>query len=351
MAKAVSHVASAGDWPQATPAESGFTNATPDAIDKAVRDGKLGGLHGVVVFRHGRLAFERYYDGEDQNWGYPLGHVVFSETTVHDLRSVSKSIVSLLYGIALADGNVPSVDAPLISHFPDCADLAEDPARRRILVRHALTMTMGFAWDETISYADPHNSERAMEAAPDRYRYVLSQPIVSEPGTQWVYTGGSTALLARLIEIGTGQELLAFARHRLFDPIGITTAQWIRGGDDVHAAASGARMTPRDLARIGQLVLDNGVWNGRRIIAADWLAQSFVPRVKAEDLDYGYQWWLGRMRNGKPWMAGFGNGGQRLFLAPHLDLGIVIAAGNYNAPDAWKLPVAVTNLIFDGLKR
>lgn len=351
MAAQSLHVATARDWPEATLAESGFAIGTPEAIDTAVRAGKLKGLHGVVVFRRGRLAFERYYEGVDQHWGFPLGDITFGPKTMHDLRSVSKSIVSLLYGIALAKKLVPPPDAPLFAQFPAYGDLTADKSRQRILVRHALTMTMGLQWDETISYADPRNSEREMEAAPDRFRYALNRQVVDEPGAKWVYSGGSTVLIARLIENGAEQDLFAFARATLFDPLGIVSVEWVKGTDGVAAAASGLRMIPRDLARIGQLVADGGRWGRAQLIEKSWLDESFAPRAKAENLDYGFQWWLGKLRTGKSWVAGFGNGGQRLFVVPHLDLGIVITAGNYNDPNVWKLPVAVTNIVFDGLKR
>ncbi len=117
------------------------------------------------------------------------------------------------------------------------------------------------------------------------------------------------------------------------------------GSNGEAAAASGLRMRPRDLARIGQLVLQNGRWAERQLVPADWLEASFAPRAPSEDeLAYGYQWWLWPREpraDGRRWMAGFGNGGQRLTIWPHLDLVLVVTAGNYNQPDAWKLPVTI----------
>jgi hypothetical protein len=139
--------------------------------------GSLPNLHGVVVARHGKLVLERYLEGADECWGRSLGTVTFGPDVQHDLRSVSKSIVGLLYGIALADGLVPAIDRPLVDHFP-YPDLAADPQRRRMTIGHALSMTLGIAWDETLPYSDPRNSEIAMEMARDRYRFVLEQPIV-----------------------------------------------------------------------------------------------------------------------------------------------------------------------------
>jgi CubicO group peptidase (beta-lactamase class C family) len=185
-----------------------------------------------------------------------LGTIAFKADTLHDLRSVSKSIVGLLYGIALADAKVPPPEAPLFASFPEYADLAADPARNRWTIQNVLTMTMGTDWDElSVPYSDPTNSEIAMDMAPDRYRFVLGRPVVMEPGKRWVYSGGATALLARIIENGTGKPLHEFARVTLFDPLAIGPTEWFtdRGGEAI--AASGLRMTPRDLARIGLMMV------------------------------------------------------------------------------------------------
>src|SRR5262249_23086267 len=148
----------------------------------------------------------------------PLGTIRFDQETLHDLRSVTKSVVGLLYGIALATKRVPPPDAQLLDHFPEYPDLARDSVRQSLTVQHALTMTLGIEWDElTIPYSDMRNSEVAMNHAADRYRYVLERPIATQPGENWSYNGGATALLAGLISKGTGQSLQQFAQEALFN--------------------------------------------------------------------------------------------------------------------------------------
>jgi len=341
------------DWPRATPEEAGFGADMGEAIDAGVRDGRFENLHGVVIARGGKIVLERYYDGEDETMGRPLGAVAFGPNELHDLRSVTKSIVSLLYGIALGEGTVPPLDAPLIDQFPEYPDLAADPPRRRITVAHALSMQVGLEWDERISYLDPRNSEHAMELADDRYRFVLERPIMTAPGGQWVYNGGTTAVLGRLIEKGSGLTLRDYAEAKLFAPLGITAFEWVRGYDGADIAASGLRLRPRDLARIGQMVLNGGRWEGRQIVSEDWLAQSFETRVNVDvDIDYGYQWWLSpEHAEGPPMIAGMGNGGQRLFIVPEADLVVAVTAGNYNRrPAARKSTVLVRELILPALK-
>jgi len=185
-------------------------------------DGKVSGLHTLLVARGGRLVLERYWDGEDWNRGTPLGRVAYGPTVPHDLRSVTKSIVGMLYGIALADGKVPPPEAKLYAQFPEYVDLADAPGHDRLTIAHVLSMTLGLQWDElTFPYSDPRNSEIMMDAAPDRYRFILARPIVGEPGVKWTYCGGATALLGRLIAKGTGHSLQAYARKVIFEPLGL----------------------------------------------------------------------------------------------------------------------------------
>ena len=328
------------DWKTNTAVEAGFKWDVGERLDSAFENGELMNLHSVIVVRNNRLVFERYYKGVDETWGTPLGDITFTPDTLHDLRSVSKSIVSLLYGIALAEGKVPSIDAPLVGEFPEYDDLVNDPDRRRITVEHALTMTMGLEWNEDLPYTDPRNSEIAMERAPDRYWYVLSRPIVTEPGTRWTYSGAATAVLGHLVSRGVGKSLLEYAREKLFDPLSITEVEWIKGSNGEEAAASGLRMTPRDLAKIGQLLLNQGQWNGTQLVPSEWLAESFKESILAfGKVKYGYHWYLPRNHkwsNGQ--FGAAGNGGQRLVVFPDYQLTVVITAGNYNQPDAHKLP-------------
>ena len=155
------------------------------------------------------------------------GTSLSSLTRLHDLRSCSKSIVGLLYGIALQRGHVPPPEAPLFSAFPEYAGLADNDGRDRLTIHHVLTMTMGTDWDESsLLYSDPRNSETAMDNAADRYRYILERRVVEPPGAHWTYCGGATALLARIIAKGSGKTLHQFARENLFDPLGIGATEW-----------------------------------------------------------------------------------------------------------------------------
>ena len=341
------------DWQPISLREAGFADDLEARLDKAVADKRVWNLHSVVVVRHGRLVFERYFEGEDTARGSrPIGKVSFKPDSLHDLRSASKSIVGLLYGIALAAGKVPAPEDRLMTSFPEYADLAVDPGRARWTLHHVLSMTMGTDWNESMPYYNPANSETAMDDAPDRYRYILDRPIVMEPGRRWVYNGGATALLGRLIARGTGKSLHEYAREVLFDPLGIGPTDWYADRRGELIAASGIRMTPRDLGRIGELTLRGGVWNGRSVVPAEWIARSTSPVVHIEEeRQYGYQWYnldftletpaLPRS-NQRLWNAS-GNGGQRLTVFPGLELVVVTTAGNYNLKDSNLPPLRVIN--------
>jgi len=171
-------------WSRIDPQEAGFAPDLEARLDKAIADKRIWNLHGLVVLRNDRLVLERYFEGEDQTRGIgKIGRVTFKPEMIHDLRSCSKSIVGLLYGIALQQGKVPPPDAPLFSAFPEYADLADREGRDRLTVQHVLTMTMGTDWDESsLLYSDPRNSEIAMDNAADRYRYILERRVVDTPG-------------------------------------------------------------------------------------------------------------------------------------------------------------------------
>ena len=210
------------EWTVAKPEAAGFAPDLGTRLAAGIRSGLLRGLHGIVVSRGDSIVLERYYTGADEAWGRPLGHVEFSRAQLHDLRSVTKSIVGLLYGIALDRGLVPDPSAPLLAQFPEYSDLAVDPARSQLTIGQALSMTLGLEWDEQRPYSDPANSEIAMENAADRYRYALDRPFAATPGARWIYSGGAVALIGGIIAKGSGKPLADFAQETLFAPLGIT---------------------------------------------------------------------------------------------------------------------------------
>lgn len=328
--------------------DDGWSIATPDGVDM---DGaRLCGIearlkltnseiHSVVVARRGKLVFEQYFTGMDQPWGEGEVKREFSATSLHDMRSASKSVVSLLVGIAIDRKLIAGAEEPVARFFPQYAPM---PAGwDAVTLRHLLTMSSGVQWDETLPWSDPKNDEPHLALDADPLRYVLSKPIVAPPDALWAYNGGGTDLLGNMLERVSGKTLQAFAGEVLFQPLGITAFEWKgypRNGKI--AAAAGLRLRPRDAAKIGQLVLNRGAWQGKQIVPADWIDKSTTPRFQAAGyfggtMFYGYQWWMGRsIANGRQvnWVAAFGWGGQRIFIVPELDLVMMTTAAQYGRP-------------------
>lgn len=330
-------------WPVATPGKAGLDGARLCALSKWLDGFPQANVHSVIVARRGALVFERYFPGDDEIWGRPVGVVEHGPDVKHDLRSVTKSVTSLLVGIALDRKLIASIDEPVFKFFPEHADL-RTPEKDRILLRHLLTMSAGLAWNETIPYSNPTNSERRMTDAPNPYRYILARRLADPPGARFNYSGGATQLMAGILQKAAGKPLDEFAREALFAPLGIADVTWVKMPNGDVSAASGLRLTSRDLAKLGQLVLARGEWNGRRVVSADWIAPSATPQIEGARLGillHSHYWWLGySVIDGRrlPWTAGFGNGGQRLFIVPELDLVVVTTAGLYNSPMQRRVP-------------
>lgn len=323
------------DWPTAAPDEHGLDGERLAGWMASLRADNPGNLHAVLVVRDGVLVHEAYLEGPDENWGQPLGQVTFDEDRLHDLRSVTKSVTSALVGMALRKRRGHAVDRPLLDLL-DVEPAAEARAKRRIELEHALTMTAGLAWDESMSYASGENSEIRMIRSPDPVQYVLDQPVAHPPGEHFEYSGGMTQLLAAVVEEQAGRSLDAFAERELFRPLGIRRFEWHEHGDGSSSAASGLRLRPRDLAKFGWLFLNEGRWGKRQVVPAEWVAASLEARVDAYPArSYGYQWWVGHYQRGDERMdvpTAMGNGGQRIFLIERLGLLVVVAAGRYNLP-------------------
>jgi CubicO group peptidase (beta-lactamase class C family) len=337
--------AGADRWSVATPESVGLASSTLCALVQRLDAWKEANVHSVLVVRHGRLVFEQYFSGADESRGAGLGEVAFAPETKHDARSITKSIVALLLGIAVDRGWVGDIDQPVLSFFPEYADL-RTPEKDRITLRHLLTMSAGLRWSED-NYDDPNNSEILMDHAPDHYRFVLEQPVVAPAGQVYSYNGGGTALIAAVLHKATGKPLEELARTLLFEPLGISDVEWNRWADGTAKAASGLRIRPRDLARIGQLVLLRGAWNGTQIVPASWVDAATAPQINGAGLYfYGYKFWLGRSLVDKrevDWAAAIGNGGQRVFIVPALDLVVVVTAGLYHSfMQSW-VPISIMN--------
>jgi CubicO group peptidase (beta-lactamase class C family) len=326
------------------PKHSLAAEASPNAVqaladlEKRIRTGEIPNVHGVVVMRKGVTLAEWYFEGADQHHGSPIGVVKFGPATLHDVRSVTKSVVSVLFGIAMANGAIKDLDIAVLDYFPEYKDL-QTAERRQITLRHLLTMTSGLRWDETTyPYTDWRNSEIGMNLADDPLRYALEPPLDSLPGSQFRYNGGSVALIAEILRRATKTNLEVFARQALFAPLGIAQFEWVKDGRGVPYAASGLRLLPRDMAKIGRLMLEKGSEGGRQIVPEAWVKASVSSQARVATnsgcgIHYGYFWWLVPTCAANPapgWYSAVGNGGHRIFVMPERELIVVVTAGLYD---------------------
>jgi CubicO group peptidase (beta-lactamase class C family) len=294
--------------------------------------------HAVLIEHAGDLIYELYLDGEDGTYGDRK----FNVNSLHDLRSVTKSVTSLLLGIAFEGEYERALSAPIIEYFKN-SDITLGAGAEAVTLRHVLTMTAGFEWDEwTLPYSDPRNDAMQLIMAEDPVAFTLGRPVKYPPGSHWVYNSGLTELLVEVIEQKTGKPLREFATEVLFEPLGINNFEWWSGWNwkpkGRPNAAAGLRMRARDLAKIGSLVLHDGVWDNQRIVSSEWIQLSIKRHVMESVQDgrgaygYGFQWWPGRSNSIPTYkiIAGFGKGGQQLLVVPELHLVVTVFAGNYD---------------------
>jgi CubicO group peptidase (beta-lactamase class C family) len=330
-------------WAVAAPAEAGFDPAALAALGEELAAGDFGNIHAVLAVHDGRLVFERYFAGPDELWGDPIGRVAFDAGTLHDLRSVTKSVTALLVGIALGAEAAAALDRPVTTFFPDLTD-SFAPGLEQVTLHHVLTMTAGLEWNEMeVPYTSSENDEIRMIYARDPVAMVLARPVREPPGSRWYYSGGLTQVLAGLTERRVGQRLDDYARAVLFEPLGITDWAWLgsRAWDDgMPSGASGLRLTARGLAKIGRLVLDGGRWQGRQVVPEEWLRRALtrhvarIPWSPDGTIGYGYQWYPGQLEGdgsggGLTIWGAVGLGQQRLYVLPERKLVFVVFAGLY----------------------
>jgi CubicO group peptidase (beta-lactamase class C family) len=328
-------------WKTASADSMGVDSTRLAGLTGSIRAWPELGVHAILIERGGRLIYEEYFDGFDERWGQSLGRVSMRAESRHDLRSVTKSVVSALAGIAHGEGKIQSLDQPVVRWFTEYPEL-DTPDRRRVTLAHVLSMTSGFEWNENVPYNDPRNDEIRMTRDSHPLRYALSRPFAADPGSEFNYNGGLTQVLAAVLVRATGTSLQEYARTKLFEPLGITDVEWVGDLAGMPAAASGLRMRARDVAKIGSLYLHGGKWDGKQVIPNGWVELStrrhfrFRPRTGADaggEFGYGYFWWYSCYPSAAGLIearAAVGNGQQRVYVLPGLGMVVTIFAGRYN---------------------
>ncbi len=325
-------------WEVASLSSVGIDRAPLETMVDRIRDGSYVNIHSVLLVTDGRLVFEEYFPGRTVEGR----HVDWGPDDLHAMHSVTKSVTSLLVGIAIDEGLIPGVDEPIATYFPA---VASDARTSHLTIRHLLTMSAGMEWDEhSTSYHDDRNSHVRMNRSGDPVGFVLALPMIAEPGATFRYNSGLSILLGEIIHRASGLRADEFADRHLFTPIGIEQFEWWRYGNGVVQTGGGLALSSRDAARIGRLFLNRGSWEGRRIVSEGWVEQSTAWRAgPAPREDYGYHWWGIRLpRHDNVFdlsdetldaTAAVGRGGQWVLVYREFDLVAVFTGGNDNALD------------------
>jgi len=340
----------AKEWPRAKPASVGLDEKRIAEFDAELAGDKYGHVDSFLVIRCGKLVWERHYPRDydkifggrtwlnqdmksPYNYFAPDWHPYYHRGAAHTMQSVTKTVTSVVMGAAMARGEFHAdVNTPLLKFFDSSKVANADERKRRIALRDVLTMTSGIDWNENLPYGDPKNSSDQMEATRDWIAFVINRPMASEPGTTFNYSSGGSELLAHIFEKETGKDIQEYAKTHVFGPLGIRDWYWKRTPLRLTDTEGGLYLMAADLAKIGYLYLHGGMWDGKRIVAREWVQASLAPTVKdaGGGYKYGFQWWLLPRPDAADHLAwvGRGFGGQRLLVVPELDLIMVHTAWN-----------------------
>ena len=275
-------VPSDNEWSMASPESEGIDSATLTLFAKRCANGNYGKIDSFLVFRHGHLLFEKYFNG-------------FTENDLHRQYSVTKTVTAILFGMASDFGLTPPLTHPILNTFSDYEDVGDiDPQKRKITILHLLLMLSGLDWDESSNaYSEIDNPISELFGSPDWLRFVLELPLSDQPGDTFTYNSGLSVLLGELTARYVGQTLDQYAVSHLFNPLGIERFTLDRGSTNVINSGWGLHLRPRDMAKIGHLLLWQGEWQGKQLISS-WQVSEILKCHVALNNDYGngYQTWM-----------------------------------------------------------
>jgi len=295
------------NWQTATPESQGLNSNILSIASGAALNTNY--VRSLLVVRNGYLIFEKYYNGFDKN-------------DAHHVHSVSKSFMSAIVGVAYKENYLQNLDQKILDFFPEYITEDLDPRKHDITIKHLLTMTPGFSWEESSSAWTGYSYSR------NWIEYAINLTLIHNPGEKWLYCTPGTNLLSGIVTKATGMTTKEFAEEYLFEPLGISINHWHQDPQGYYTGGHEMYFTSRDMARFGYLYLNNGLVEGQQIIPAEWVEES-LRNYAGDEFDpgfgYGYSWWLGRMRNYSIYSAS-GLGGQFIFVIPELNMIVVTTA-------------------------
>jgi CubicO group peptidase (beta-lactamase class C family) len=326
--------------------DGSFDGSDVDRLVNRVVDGTYPDVHSVLVYRRGKLVLEEYFYG-------------YGQAQPHQLRSLTKSVVSALAGIAIDRGLLAGEQELVTRRLPYQQYANPDPRKARLTLRDLLTMQSGLACDDWDSNS-PGNESR-MYGSEDWVKFILDLPMVEQPGTTGHYCSGNSFTTGRIVERATGKPLPVFAQQELFNPLGIRAAdlKWDYRLTSANAASfAQIHLRPRDMLKLGVLYQQQGNWHGRQVISREWIAKSLAPSSTVGDQRYGYLWWHQWLRAATPaggqrvdMVVATGNGGQKIYLIPSLDMVVVLTGGTYNSDRSPATALMVNEILPAALKK
>ena len=326
-------------WATASPTSVGLDEQVFNALDRDFRGEKFLLMDSFALFRCGKRVYERTYAHDyakiygkqakekgplnqrqkgPYNYFDPYWHPYYHDTDMHSMQSVTKTITSVIIGVAKTRGDFKAgLDTPVLKYFDASKVKNVDERKRRMTLRDLLTMTAGLEWNEDLPDNDPRNDMSRMEGTDDWVQYAIDKPMADEPGKSGNYNSGATELLAYIFQKETGQDIEDYGERYLFSPLGMKH-YWKRTYLGVVDTEGGLFLSASDLAKIGYLYLQAGVWEGRQIVSKDWVMESVKRSLDVDgNVDYGFLWWLQKRADSSEyiWMArGFGQ--QHLMVFP-----------------------------------
>jgi len=333
----------ADGWETAPPNDLGMAEEPLTRMMDSLRAGIYSEVHSVVIVKDHRLVLETYFPGHD--FGYSstdfLGtYREWGRNSRHNTHSATKSVISTLVGLAIDLGFVPNEDQRVFDYFPEYAEYAVG-GKETITIRDMLTMTSGLEWPEwDIPVGGGLSPIEQFNSSGDPIGYVLSRSLIHPPGTVYNYNGGTVNVLCQLAarSAGPGVTVDAFAHEHLFGPLGVTNYNFPNHQSGLTVCHGDIYITPRDMAKYGQLYLNEGVWMGRRILSEEWIRKSVSPLVSVSHFnlywaeDYGYLWWLNDYDVGGNTYSTYkalGWGGQEIWVVPEEEMVVVFTGANY----------------------
>jgi len=309
---------SGDDWIVSDPADENVDPSLPSTLDEVLP--AYPAVTAFIVIRNGVIVSEHYQNG-------------YGPDDPIDIRSVTKSVVGTLIGIALERGELASLDQTIGEKIPDRIPDAADAATAEITIRSLLTMTSGLDWNYRTDYS-------RLEASDDPLSLTLSQPVVADQGSVYVYNSGGSHTLGVILEAVTEQQLEAYADAVLFRPLGMERGRWRETPQGDAIGGYGLFLTPRDMARLGLLYLQGGRWNGEQLLSSNYIDAATTYQSDGDGTGgtpYGYQWWVTDASGYDAFFA-LGFGGQYVYVVPALDLIVVAAVGFERQPVELRSP-------------